>query len=316
MKPNHSAVGQANGKIILMGEHAVVYGEPAVALPFPATKTSVRVTEKVGKSSLECDFYSGLLETMPELLESLKKAIDLSLDALEQENTCLQITITSTIPAERGMGSSAAVSVATVRALFNYFNQELTQEQLLKIVGISEQIAHGNPSGLDALMTSSEEPFYYQKNQTPVPIPLNIAGVLVVADTGITGQTREAVHSISEKVNGPNGQHYVEKIIELGKLAKETRCFIETNQLTKIGLAMTRSHQLLTELDVSNQTLNLLVETALSHHALGAKLTGGGRGGCMIALAKTAADAKIIEKSLINAGAKSTWLYEMRVKNG
>ncbi|MEG0284510.1 MAG: mevalonate kinase [Vagococcus sp.] len=305
-------IGESHGKIILLGEHSVVYGEPSIAIPFPAAKVTTTVTESNHNTRIDCDFYHGLLDDMPELLESLKETIRVCLTKLNQLNTPLHIEIDSHIPAERGMGSSAAVSVATTRALFNYFDQPLDKAELLKIVDISEKIAHGNPSGLDALMTSSPNPCYFIKGQDFQLLDMNLDSYLVVGDTGVTGQTKEAVESIAFQLTQKNGEIIKNKISQLGELAKTGRFYLENNKGIELGKNMTAVHQLLSELDVSSPELNNLVQTALTNHALGAKLTGGGRGGCMIALAETPEIASTISQALLDAGAKKTWIYEMR----
>ncbi|MGX6977861.1 mevalonate kinase [Vagococcus elongatus] len=302
-------IGYAHGKIILMGEHAVVYGEPAVAIPFPAVKIKATVEKNQGKTSIDCLFYKGLVDEMPELLESLHKAIDISLQKIKK-NDWLTIKIESTIPAERGMGSSAAVAVAVTRAIFDYYDCSLTDEQLLEIVNEAEKIAHGNPSGLDALMTSSHVPYYYIKNQELSPFDLNLHGVLVVGDTGITGKTKEAVQDVADKVKH-SPETYGADIRALGQLARESLYFLENDLPEELGKHMSAVHKLLRDLGVSSKELEQLITAALSAGALGAKLTGGGRGGCMIALGKDKKHGIDIAQSLANAGAAETWIFEM-----
>ena len=307
-------IGQAHGKIILMGEHAVVHGRPALAIPFPTTSVLTRVTLAPTKTTIDCQFYTGLLEEMPELMESVRKTIQLSLELLNESDTPVHLTITSTIPAERGMGSSAAVAVSITRALFDFFDVTLSQTQLLAIVAEGEKIAHGNPSGLDALMTSSQTPYYYIKGETPHPIVVDLEAVLVVADTGKTGQTKEAVAAVATLLTGGDHEATEEKLTTLGLLVAQSETALMTNQAALLGSGMTAAHQLLQGLNVSSPELDRLVQTALDHQALGAKLTGGGRGGCMLALAPERETALQIAAALEKNGAKSTWLYEMSEK--
>lgn len=302
-------IGYAHGKIILMGEHAVVYGEPAVAIPFTAVKIKATVEKNQGKTSIDCLFYKGLVEEMPELLESLHKAIDISLEKIKK-NDWLSIKIESTVPAERGMGSSAAVAVAVTRAIFDYYSRPLMDAELLEIVNEAEKIAHGNPSGLDALMTSSHVPYYYIKNQELSPFDLNLHGVLVVGDTGMTGKTKEAVKDVADKVKA-YPETYGNDIRALGQLARESLYFLENDMPVELGKHMSAAQELLRKLDVSSTKLDQLITAALSAGALGAKITGGGRGGCMIALGKDKAHGAKIAQSLLDAGAAETWIFEM-----
>lgn len=304
--------GYANGKIILIGEHAVVYHQPSIALPFPATTVTVSVTPNThNQTTIDCDFYRGLVADMPELLESLKRTIELSLEQVNQCGTPLTITIDSTIPAERGMGSSAAVAVALTRGIFDYFDAPLSQEQLLTIVHEGEKIAHGNPSGLDALMTSSHTPYYFIKGQEPKAVPLNLDAYLIVADTGMTGQTKKVVEKIAKKVSGPDKRPYEDALYQLGQLTNQASRAIQTNDPILLGTILNQAQEKLRYLGASNHLLDQLITVAQTNGALGAKLTGGGAGGCLIALAATKEDAQQIQTALENNGAKATWLYEM-----
>lgn len=311
MEKIKTGVGHANGKIILIGEHSVVYRKPAIAFPLPSAYIEAEVTDSVNEISIECDFYSGLLTDMPELLDSLKKTVEICLDRLDKKNSRFKLVINSAIPAERGMGSSAAVAVATVRAIYDYFQIPLTQNELLDIVAVSEKIAHGNPSGLDALMTSSDTPYYYIKDSVCEPLASKLNAVLIVGDTGKTGRTKEAVQTIADMLHSDKSQQIQMYIDRLGRLTDDVRQCLHADMPQTLGQKMTEAHYCLQQLGASSPELDKLVMTALTHQALGAKLTGGGRGGCMIALAETKQAAANIAHALRNAGAVSTWLYEM-----
>lgn len=307
---NQPALGKANGKIILMGEHSVVYGEPAIAIPFPATHIHATITPIEGPVQLDCVYYQGDLASAPQHLENLIAVVESTVNELKQEFNNFKLTIESTIPVERGMGSSAAVAIATVRAVFNYYSVPLTDDKLLTLANISETIAHGNPSGLDAAMTSGRHPLYYIKGKPFVPFKVSLSAYLIVADTGLKGQTRDAVASIAQ-LNKEDTETTMDAIHGLGDLARQAKFAIESSNPVTLGLVMNEAHETLSSLGVSNERLNHLVSTARTNGALGAKLTGGGRGGCMIALAADKDTAASISNALVDAGAVNTWTHQL-----
>lgn len=304
------AIGTAHGKIILIGEHAVVYNEPAIAMPFLATPVEVIIEKINGDSIISSSYYQGFLKTVPSPLNNIKKLIETVCTDLNQSLGGMSISISSLIPPERGMGSSAAVATALVRALFSYFKRPLNQNSLLSYVDISEKIAHGNPSGLDARVTSSESPIYFKKNSRFLSIPLHVSGYLIAADTGMKGQTKKAVEDVAHQMKHSFKQTK-QVITKIGLLTDEAKTAIEENHTVRLGELLTLSHDCLKQLNVSNDLLDHLVDTALKNSALGAKMTGGGRGGCMIALAETAKQAKKIAYTLMENGAVETWIHAL-----
>ncbi|HFI2691001.1 TPA: mevalonate kinase [Streptococcus suis] len=309
-----SVVGRANGKIILMGEHAVVYGQPAIAMPFSAVEITAQVRAQGQALSVACDFYEGLVHKMPKIWESLKHAIRFSLYRIgAPTDPAIHIEISSTIPAERGMGSSAAVAVAVARALFAYYEKDLTDGELWDIVQSSEKIAHGNPSGIDAATTSGKSPVFFIKYQPIQPLELKLQAYLVVADTGVTGNTLEAISDVAALLE--KKPEAIKLLEELGTLTRQAKEDLATDQAEILGSRMNQAHALLQELGVSDPSLDRLVSLAQENGALGAKLTGGGRGGCMIALARTAQDVQKLAHILDQAGARQTWIQYLGETN-
>lgn len=309
---NKTTIGTAIGKIILIGEHAVVYGHPALAIPFPETKIKTIINRKKGHVTLDCYFYKGLLSNVPERLLGLTTIIKEIVNSFSEKLEDISIKIESSIPPERGMGSSAAVAVATVRALYDFYERPLTREDLFKWSNISEKIVHGNPSGIDAAIIIGETPLYYIKGKPFIPFPFKLDAYLIVADTGELGQTQAAVASVKKLIefNPKEGENIIK---QLGILTDNAKTSIKINDIVSLGKTMSKAHTLLDKLDVSNETLNYLVSVAIDNGALGAKLTGGGRGGCMIALAETQYQANFISNKLLYSGAKKTWIYNMGV---
>jgi mevalonate kinase len=307
---NKVSVGTAIGKVILIGEHSVVYGEPAIAIPFDATNVKATIFRSKGPVNIHCFYYKGLISHAPKVIDGLIQVVKSIVKSFNEELKDFSLCIESTIPPERGMGSSAAVAIATIRGLYDFFGRALTHEELLNWAHISEKIVHGNPSGIDAAIVGGERTLYYIKGEPFTPFEFNLDAYLVVGDTGRKGQTKDAIEDVRKYIetNPKEGKAYIE---ELGKLTRAAKDSIESNDPIELGKLMTKAHIILDKLGVSDDGLNVLVSRALNSGALGAKLTGGGRGGCMIALATNKEEASDISKALLNSGAKNTWISRL-----
>lgn len=312
---NKTAVGTAHGKIILIGEHAVVYNMPAIALPFMATTTTVTITSIEGEIFIDSDYFTGYLSEIPEALDGFKTALDNVCAYLNVSAQGLHIDVESLIPPERGMGSSAAVATALVKALFNYFEADLTEKIVKEFVDTAEKVTHGNPSGIDSTIVNSLSPIYFKKDESPTSLPFDMDGFLIAADTGIKGQTKEAVGDVAKLIQSAKDQT-TSAVNRIGQLTSQAKDAIIDNNVPILGEIMNQTHRLLKDLTVSNRQLDTLVQAALKAGAAGAKLTGGGRGGCMIALAHSMEHAKKIASELEKAGAIQTWIHPLQAEVG
>ena len=303
--------GSAFGKIILIGEHSVVYYKPALAIPFKGVRLDVEVCYKEGESILDCYDYNGLLSEAPDRYLGLVSSIKKVLENLKKDHHNLSIKVNSSIPIERGMGSSAAVTAATTRALYDYFNEELDDKVLSDFVNESEKIVHGNPSGIDTAIVVSNTPLYFIKSKKGVLESYNLDAYLIVADTGVLGNTKEAVSKVKDFIND-NFDRGNFILTELEKHVNKSREYLHNNRLNDLAKSLNMAQKYLDELGVSSIENTRLVETALNEGALASKLTGGGLGGCIIALTRTEEDAKRISYKLEKQGAKQTWVMNMR----
>ena len=286
-------VGQAHSKIILIGEHAVVYGYPAISLPL----LEVEVTCKVVPAESPWRLYEE---------DTLSMAVYASLEYLDIKESCIRCEIDSAIPEKRGMGSSAAISIAAIRAVFDYYQAELPHDVLEILVNRAEMIAHMNPSGLDAKTCLSDQPIRFIKNVGFTELEMDLSAYLVIADTGVYGHTREAIQVVQSK-----GKDALPFLHALGELTQQAEDAIRQKDAEELGQILSQAHLHLKEIGVSSPEADSLVETALSHGALGAKMSGGGLGGCIIALADNLTQAQDLAERLEEKGAVQTWIESL-----
>lgn len=301
----------AHAKIILIGEHAVVYRQPAISLPLKTIRTYATLKPTTTGQIIHSELFNGDLQQVNDRLNGIKQLITTLLTRLATIDTPFDLTITSDIPVERGMGSSAATALAITKAFYAAFQQHLDEQTLLATAAISEKIVHGNPSGLDTATDNSQFPIYFIKNQCLRPLALNINGYLIVADTGIQGQTKKAVSAVQQLMH-QQPQATNQLITKLGQLTNDAVATLANNELAQLGAIMNQAQVILKQLTVSSPALDHLVATAQQAGALGSKLTGGGRGGCMISLTDTKQHANTIAQQLAQNGAKQTWIVPLK----
>lgn len=304
-------IGTSHAKIILMGEHSVVYGQPAIALPLPSVQLSVTLSSRQDNQRIiKSRYYHGSLENLPSSMIGIKKLIDTLSARFNDYETGWDLKIESQLPAKRGMGSSAASAIAIIRAFFDYYDEPLDRTLLLQLADVEEQITHRSPSGLDAATVSSDKPLFYVKGRIGVPIEMNLDASLVIADTGKKGATKEAILAVKDELKN-NNEKAEEHIKHLGELVNQTKDYLAQNDIVKLGDALNFAQTDLAALNVSDPSLDHLIHVARDNGALGAKLTGGGRGGCMIALMQTAMRARRLASILKENGAHDIWLQPL-----
>ena len=256
------AIGRGHGKLILSGEHAVVYGHPALAMAVDLG-TTVTLTEHDGPTRPgDCAFVD----------ERLLAALALVLPAHG-----LQVHIHSELPVGRGMGSSAALAVALVRAFASLNHEPVSDDEAFRRAFTIEQVFHGTPSGLDHAVSSRGGVLRFVRGDPPTVTQLDPPPWTVVAlDSGSAGDTAVLVAGVRSRRPG------IDPVLDrIGALTDEVVTHL--NDLDTVGPLLTENHRLLQQIGVSTDTLDALVELSLGAGARGAKLSGAGGGGIVIA---------------------------------
>lgn len=355
--------GKTCAKVILFGEHSVVYGYPAVALPLhnlcmratvsnectfnfeldksfelKSKTTSLNSHSSLNSSNLHSSLnssnslsvetsietniddnivfsalgFTGLLRNIPPRFSSIRTAIHCALDFAGWDGERLYVLTESDFPPERGLGSSAASAGAIIRAILDYYGIEANQSQLFSLTQQAERVAHGRPSGLDAVATSSLLPVKYCNGSFDY-MNINMRAWIVLADSGLKGMTRVTVEDLRKK-REENPTLVNSLLKELGDIALSAEDDLLHGSSENVGIKMIRAHRILDKLGISTPLLNDLVNAAYSNGALGAKLTGGGGGGCVIAIADSEDCAYKVSDAFKSAGAKKTWIVDISGK--
>ena len=281
----------ASSKAILLGEHAVVYGRPAVAVPVSDVRATVQVSDHppaygvrivahdlAQEYHLDREYDADAARPLQVTVRNALRRLGISAKARG-----LQIAIRSQVPIARGMGSGPAVATAIVRALATHYGRELGPQAASDLVYQTEIILHGTPSGIDNTIVAYERPIYFVKGQPIEVLEVGAPACFLIGDTGVRSKTLDSVSLVRHNWQRDR-QRFEGLFDEIGSATRDARQALTEGALPRLGQLMNRNQTLLRELDVSSPELDCLVNSALDAGALGAKLSGGGKGGCMIAL--------------------------------
>ncbi|PKO23323.1 MAG: mevalonate kinase [Chloroflexi bacterium HGW-Chloroflexi-1] len=285
--------GRAPGKIILFGEHAVVYGRPALAAP--VTQVAAEAVVEQGPRGAGLTVWAEDLGQQVAVRDAaaddpLAAVVRLTLAHLGLAEPDWRVTVRSTIPIASGMGSGAAVSAAIVRALADAANTQypipnlpLSPGAVSALVYEVEKLHHGAPSGVDNTVIAYEQPVYFVRGQPPQPFTIGRPFTLAIADSGIASPTRITVEDVRQAWEREPA-HFDALFDQIADVVEAARDAIAVGEPDALGPLMDENHALLREMGVSCPELDALAAAARAAGALGAKLSGGGRGGNLIAL--------------------------------
>ena len=284
-------VGRGNGKTVLLGEHAVVYGMPAIAAGIelgavaraePSAKSSIRIAERLATSGDGSELLKALEQTQDELgLGAHRLEVDVNL------------------PLGSGLGGSAAIGVAVTRALLSAHGEVESRERVLAGAAAWEQVFHGNPSGVDAAAAYAGGCIWFSKaggiEPMFVAVPLRLA-ICLAGPPASTKQMVESVRRLGERRPDLLGK----SLAGIESLVKNAKLCIEAGDLRALGQLMNYNQMLLSGLFLSTPEIERACAVAREAGALGAKLTGAGGGGAVIALCDTSSQP--VEDALRDAG--------------
>ncbi len=305
--------GSGKGKAILFGEHFVVYGLPALAAGI-ASETTAKITRVRSIGWKLVDNRPAMPGYKEKKFDEQKASIENILDHLAIDTTKLgfQIDLEGDLVCASGIGASAASCVAIVRALSDEFSLNLNDDQVNAAAYIGEKGYHGTPSGLDNTASTFGGLVWFERDLSGGPpkferLKLEKSMQLVIASTGITASTKEVVGDVKDKKDA-DSEWFDTISKEYNQLVHDAKDALIQLDSTKVGTLMNKNHDLLKQLTVSCRELDVLVTIARQNGAIGAKMTGTGRGGNMIALAPDDSTMKQIAIALEKEGrAAGVW---------
>lgn len=268
------ARGAAPGKVILLGEHAVVYGHPAIALPIPQ-QIMVELRQRQVRSP-QLQGVTGANGRVPlaQLLKHAGSSLGLNTDNLD-------VTVTAGFPAGMGLGSSAALSVALLRALAHYAGVRLSLSELCAHAFTLECLFHGQPSGIDNTTVVYGTLLRFVRGWPPKPITAGAPLPLAIVLGNQPRQTRVLVERV-RKQREACPRDTDRSFAAIAALVEQAEAALVAGDLAELGRCMNENHEILRSLGVSTVELDFLATECRRFGAYGAKLTGGGGGGAVV----------------------------------
>lgn len=278
--------GHACGKVILFGEHAVVHGIPAIAAGIDRGASAHCVQATVDSISLNGASIPSS-ESLEKALEQLRSALGVA---------PARVDLDLELPPGAGLGASAALAVATARGLCDLFGLAPEKERIFRAAQSWEAVFHGNPSGIDVATAASGRPIRFSRGKDPEPLLMNKALRLVIAKAGPPASTKAMVEGVV-RLKDRNPIQFRKTLDAIQSLVENATLLLKSGDLSAVGKLMDLNHMLLAGWMLSTQEIEDACRRAREAGALGAKLTGSGGGGCVIALAGEAGQPEAEERA-------------------
>jgi len=280
--------GSGFGKVILFGEHFVVHGMPGIVSAIDSTVDAK--VEKIGEGIAVRDERKGARGYTEKKRVQQKESIERMLRTMgiDPEKAVLDIWLGGNLPSFSGIGASAASSVAIARAIAEEFEMDLSDEKINEIAYEAEKAYAGTPSGIDNTAATYGGLIWFKRNLSGGPNTIKKLSIrepveIIMGNTGIVADTKEMVAGVAARKKR-NPRKYDPLFKQAEDLALTARTALKEFDLRKVGELMNENHRLLQKIEVSCEELDYLVDLAREQGAFGTKLTGGGGGGCMVAL--------------------------------
>lgn len=298
--------GSGFGKVILFGEHFVVYGAPGIVSAINLTADAE--VKRTGDEITIKDERRGTKGYTQKKREQQKESIQRMLNAMgiNSKRAPLEIVLGGNLPSFSGVGASAASSVAIARAIADELGMKFTDERTNEVAYEAEKAYAGTPSGIDNSAATYGGLIWFRKSLSGGPNAIEEIRVkqpieIVIGNTRVVADTKEMVAGVAER-RRKSPERYNRIFDQAEWLVLEAKKALTDFDLEKVGRLMSQNQDLLQEIGVSCKELDYLINLAQEYGALGAKLTGGGGGGCMVALTPGKKLQEVIATAMEKAG--------------